>query len=306
MVSEEYAKEHFAIQKNKIPKTRFVDKLNAVKVVMLDYPDPERAKKVLVNFSEGSWFENFYEQATEEQKNDAVHDLLSGAMLGQGLEALQFTFLVSGLDLQDSHAIVRNRIGVSFLQQSQAVQPFTDSDILVPRAFTKHDDLLQRYKRWCYLGKQLYQDMLETEDISITDARLAMPKTVPVWINVSCNLMTLLQIYSKRADSQEEYVALNIVVEKMKELVVEKFPYMKGYFVSSCDKKTCLHCKPSYKCNCIFKRDNKHLVEKENWTLHSKTKYELMLNCKEYETEYYNGATKVTQEVFEKKEEIKK
>ena len=70
MVSEEYAKEHFAIQKNKIPKTRFVDKLNAVKVVMLDYPDPERAKKVLVNFSEGSWFENFYEQATEEQKNE--------------------------------------------------------------------------------------------------------------------------------------------------------------------------------------------------------------------------------------------
>jgi hypothetical protein len=287
MPSEKYAKENFAIKKIETIKTKFIDKLDAVKVVMLDHPDPERAKRVLVNFSEGSWFEDFYLQANEKDVDTAIHDLLSGSMLGQGLEALQFTFLVSGIDLQDSHAVVRNRIGVSYIQQSTAVRPFTDSDILVPRAFTKHENLQRRYQQWCVDGKRIYQDMLETGDISITDARLCLPKTIPVWINISCNLMTLLAIYSKRSDTQEEYPALNIMVEQMKNLVVEKFPYMKGYFISACDKKTCLHCKPGYKCNCIFKRDDKHPAFIENWTLHNKTKKELMLDCERFITEYY-------------------
>jgi len=294
MPTEKYAKEHFAIEKNKIPKTKFIDKLNAVKVKLIDYPDVKRAKKVLVNFSEGSWFEDFYTQATEKEKTQSIHDLLSGKMLGQGLEALQFTFLVSGIDLHDSHAIVRNRIGISYLQQSQAVRPFTDSDVLVPRAFQKHPQLLDDYKKIVLKSKEIYQNMLETEDIAITDARLVLPKTLPVWIYVSCNLMTLLSIYKKRSDTQEEYPALNKMVEQMKNLVVKKFPYMKSYFISGCDIGQCFHNHKGYKANCIFKRDEKHTVKKDNWCLHDKTKKEMVFdNCEEYKTEYYIGDKKV-------------
>ena len=292
MPSEEYAKKHFAIEKAKIPSTKFIDKLDAVKVKLIDYPDPKRAKKVLVNFSEASWFEDFFEQASKKDKENAIHDLLSGNMLGQGLEALQFTFLVSGIDLQDSHALVRNRIGISYMQQSTAVKPYTDSDILVPRAFTKNKELLEKYKYWCQYGKMIYQQMLETEDISITDARLALPKTTPVWIYVTCNLMTLLSIFGKRSDTQEEYPALNLVVEQMKNLVIKKFPYMKDYFKSNCDTGRCLHNKEGYKCNCIFKRDEKHKVKNDNWSLHNKTKYEMMFNAKKYKTEKYLGFEK--------------
>jgi len=302
MVSEDFASKHFAIKKNANVLTKFIDKINAVKVTMIDYPDQERAKKVLVNFSEASWIEDFFSQANEMDKETAINDLLKGNMLGQGLEALQFTFLVSGLDLHDTHALVRNRIGVSYLQQSSAVRPFTNSDIIVPRAFTKTPELLARYKEWVIKGKILYQEMLETGDIAITDARLALPKTTSTWIYVSCNLMTLLAIYSKRSDSQEEYVAMNEMVKQMKQQVSEKFPYMKNYFVSSCDKGTCLHCKSGYKCNCIFKRDEKHQLkpgEKDNWTLHSKTKQEMMLNAKTYETEYYLGYQKITKGAYD-------
>lgn len=293
MPSEEYAKEHFGIKFLQQPKTKFKDNLNSVKVVLLDYPDAERLKKVFVNFSEGSWFENFYEQSTEEEKESAIHDLLSGNILGQGLEAAQFTFLVSGVDLNSSHAIVRTRIGICYLQQSGAIRDMRHDDILVPRAFTKYPKLLERYKQWCLEGKHIYSDLLETNNISITDARVALPRTIPVWINISCNLATLLQLYSKRSDTQEEYPNLNIMVEKMKELVLEKFPYMKDYFVSSCDKKTCLHTKSGYKCNCVFKRDYKHKTLVDNWTLHNKTKKELMLDAEEYQEEHYIGYDKV-------------
>ena len=123
---------------------------------------------------------------------------------------------------------------------------------------------------------------------------------LPVWINVTCNLATLLAIYKKRSDTQEEYPALNIMVEQMKELVSEKFPYMKDYFVRGCDIKQCFHCKAGYKTTCIFKRDEKHRQQDgiKNWNLHEKTKQELMLDCEPYETEYYVGNTKTTEDVY--------
>jgi len=302
MTSEEYAKKHFAIKKGEEPKSKYIDNLNAVKVKLIDFPDYERLKKVFVNMSEASWHEDYYEQATEEDKNRVIDELLNGRILGQALEAVQFTFLVSGVDLNSSHAIVRNRIGISYIQQSGATHDMRHYDVLLPRAFTKHKNLLDRYKRWCYLGKQLYGDMLDTGDISITDARMSLPRTIPVWLYVSCNLMTLLAIYRKRSDQQEEYPNLNEMVKQMRDLVVEKFPYMKDYFVSACDLKTCLHCKKGYSANCVFKRDEKHQSPdgKENWTLHDKTKKELMLDCELYETEYYIGPVKVSKGEFEK------
>ena len=258
MPTEEYAKKHFAIKKLELPKTKFKDNLNAVKVKLIDYPDEERIKKVLVNMSEGSWIEDFYDQASEEDKNNIIQNLLAGNALMQGIEAVQFTFLVSGIDLNSSHAVVRNRIGVSYIQQSGAVRDMRHDDILVPRAFTKYPELLDQYKLWVYRGKQLYANLLDTGNISITDARMALPRTVPVWIYVSCNLMTLLAIYQKRIDSQEEYPNLNEMVRQMRDLVIEKFTYMKDYFKSACDKKACLHCKAGYTANCVFKRDDKH------------------------------------------------
>lgn len=303
MPTEEYAKKHFAIEKDKIPKTKFISSPESVKVEMLDWPDPERLKKVFVNFSEGSWFEDFYKTATPDDVNRVTQELLDGVTLAQGLEHPKFAFLVSGLTLNDSHAVVRNRLGICYIQQSGAVLPQTDCDILVPRAFAKKPELLSRYKQWVYKGKQLYQDMLESGEIAITDARMCLPRTVPVWINISVNLVTLLGIYKKRSDSQEEYPALNEMVKQMRDLVCEKFPYMKGYFVSACDLGLCLHNKVGYKANCIFKRDEKHKLkkgQKDNWTLHDKTKFELMLDCKPYETEYYIGSHKVTKDEYEK------
>jgi len=281
----------FCIKFGETPKTTFVDNLSAVNVEMLDWPDPERLTKVFVNMSQASWFEDFCEDTDSSDVREVIEDLFSGKILGQGLEHPQFAFKISGLSLHGTHALVRNRVGVAYLQQSQAVQDFRHSNILVPRAFTKHRDLLKRYEEWVQIGKQLYADMLDTGDIANTDARFCLPKTVPSWIYITVSLPTLLAIYGKRSDSQEEHPEMNIVSEKMKDLVVEKFPYMSSYFVSYDDNGRCLHLKRGYAANCIFKRDEKHLIEgyEDEWTLHDKTKRELMLDCEMFEGSKYLG-----------------
>src|SRR3990167_6263094 len=130
--------EYMKIKKGETPKTRFISYPESVKVKMIDYPDEKRIKKVFANFATGSWYPDYVENLTEEQINEEIQQLLSGNTLGQGIETAQFTFLVEGITLHDSHALVRNRIGISYLQQSQAVRDLRYDDILVPRSYTKH------------------------------------------------------------------------------------------------------------------------------------------------------------------------
>ena len=108
---------------------------------------------------------------------------------------------------------------------------------------------MRRVRRW---GKSIYSSLLDTGDISITDARFALPKTIPVWIYASFSLASLLGIYSKRTDTQEEHPEMNSFAEQMRSLIVEKFPYMDGYFKRD-DK--CIHKYEGYRSNCVFKRD---------------------------------------------------
>jgi len=280
-------KQMFGIKKGQKPRTKFIDNLMAVKVELIDWPDPERLKRVFVNMSQASWYKDYMMEAAEEDVEETIDGLMNGRMLGQGLEHAKFCFRVEGLSLHGTHSLVRNRIGICYMQQSQAVKDFRHSDVLVPRAFTKFPELLERYENWVQEGKRLYSDFLDTGEIANGDARFCLPKTIPSWCYVSVTLPTLLSIYAKRVCDQEEHPEMNIMVQDMKILVSEKFPWMTSYFKSHCGDGRCFHQKRGYTANCIYKRNDDHKVSDEgenDWTLHDKTRNELMYGSDQYET----------------------
>lgn len=282
----------FAIRKGEVPRTRFMDNIEAVRVRLIDWPDPERLKRVLVCMSKASWYEDYFESATIAEAEESVEDLMSGKVLGQGMEHPKFCFLVSGLSLHGTHALVRNRIGVCYLQRSLAVCDLRHEDVLVPRAFTKIPELLDGYKRWVEEGKRLYAAAMDSGEISSIDARMTLPKTIPSWCYVSCTLLTLMAIYGKRSDSQEESPEMNAMAEGMRRLVVERFPYMDPYFRSDCDTGKCLHLKGGYWANCVFARDERHRLKvrgNPEFPLHDRTKKELMLDADPYRDDEIHG-----------------
>ncbi|MBC7866217.1 MAG: FAD-dependent thymidylate synthase [Gloeobacteraceae cyanobacterium ES-bin-316] len=285
--------------KNEKPMTRFIDNIDAVKVKLINWPDEERMKRHLVQFATGSWFEDFSQIADEEDYNSALEELRMGKILAQGLEGIMFSFLVSGLSLHGSHAIVRTRIGAAYLQQSQAVQDFRHTDLLMPRAYQKSPELLKFYQNWCISGKELYRMLLDTNDIAITDARFSLSKTIPVWINISMSLPTILSVYSKRTDVTEEHPEMNKFAEELRLRIEEKFPWMSTYFKRD---NNCIHRFEGYRSNCVFTRDGPDVLpegSRENWTFHNKTKHELMLkDLKSYETEFFIGYTKVSEDEY--------
>lgn len=291
----------FGIKRGQWPMTKFIDNINAVKVELLNWPDEERIKRHLIQFATGSWFEDFSKIADEEDYFAAMEELRQGKILAQGLEGVTFSFLVSGLSLHGSHSVVRTRIGAAYLQQSQAVTDFRHTDILMPRAYQRFPDLVNQYKTHVINSKLIYSTMLETDELAVTDARFILPKTIPVWINIHMNLPTILGVYSKRTDATEEHPEMNQFAELLRQRIVEKFPWMDGYFKRD---SNCIHRFEGYRSNCIFERDGADkLVKdaKQNWQLHGKkTKNELMLaGLSPYETEYYIAQKKVTKDEYD-------
>ncbi|MCZ2085346.1 MAG: FAD-dependent thymidylate synthase [Flavobacteriales bacterium] len=298
---DEKLKSTFGIKRGQLPKTRFIDNIDAVKVKLLNWPDEERIKRHLIQFATGSWFEDFSEIANEDDYRSALEELSQGKILAQGLEGVQFSFLVSGLSLHGSHAIVRTRIGAAYLQQSQAVCDLRHSDILVPRAYQKHIHLLKNYQNIAIAGKHLYAEMLETDDIAVTDARFSLLKTIPVWVNISMSLPTILGVYSKRTDVTEEHPEMNRFAELLRLEIEKIFPWMSTYFKRDAN---CIHRFEGYRSNCVFKRDGNDVLQpgaKENWHFHDKTKSQLMLEGLEpFKIEYFISYNQVTKEEYDR------
>lgn len=296
----EKLKQTFGIKYGRLPKTRFIDNLSAVHVKLLNWPDEDRMKEHLIQFATGSWFKEYAREATQEDYQSALEELGNGRILAQGLEGIMFSFLVSGLSLHGSHALVRTRIGAAYLQQSQAVMDLRDCDILIPRAFQKAPELMNRYKRMVIEGKLTYAQMLDTDEIAVTDARFCLPKTIPVWVNVSMSLPTILSVYSKRTDVTEEHPEMNIFAEQLRHRITQRFPWMDSYFKRDAN---CIHRFPGYRSNCVFERDGTDILPEgtpENWHLHSKTKAELMTaGLLPIETTYYISQSKVSKNEYD-------
>lgn len=293
----EKIKQKNGIKTGQKPLTKFVDNFNNVSVELMDWPDPERLKRIFANMTQASWYEDFMRDADHDDVAEVIEDMLQGKALAQASEHPQFAFRVSGVDLHITHALVRNRIGIAYLQRSLAVSDLRHEDVVIPRAYSKTPEMMQQYINWSIHGKMTYIDLIETGNISNTDARMCMPKGIPSWIYVTCSLPTLLAIYAKRTDTQEEHPVLNLMCAQLKDQIVKIFPFMESYFKCSCDTGSCLHKRKGYAANCIFKRDEKHQIDgyEDKWTLHDKTKHELMINAQPVRTRYYYGFDEINE-----------
>lgn len=269
--------EHCKIKQGEEPRTKFLDMHKATKVSLISGPTVEDIRKLVVNMAGASWYTKFADNFSDEDLITEFEDVLKGNTLSQAMEAMQFTILVEGLHIHSTHALVRNRIGIAYMQQSHAVSDMRHDDILCPPAFERHPELRERYKDMMLLSKQLYSDLMDTGDIAIEDARLVMPKTIPSHIYFTCNFITLMNIVGKRLDTQEESVQLNIMCEKIQDIFEDKYPMLRPYLKSVCETGRCFHQRKGYKANCIYARDDLHKLDdyEDEFTLHTKTKAEL-------------------------------
>lgn len=287
------------ILKGETPKTKFLDEIDAIKVSLISWPDIESSKRLIINVASGYNDPKVYDKLNNKEREEAINEIIREGSLPKCLEMLgKFVVLIENIPLTCTHMWCRERF-FTILQESTAVVDVRHKSFIMPRSFSRNEEYYEKIKFWYLEGKNLFVEGVEKHNISVQDGRLLLPKNNTNHIFLGFDALAFKNAYFRRSCTQEEPVVSTTVFEIIKNLILEKFPYLDGLFVSSCSIGACLHSKTGKHANVVFARNDIHKkflpkdydLSKEE-TLHDKTRDEINTGP-EIKSEYYIGYEKI-------------
>lgn len=224
-------KHAFANRMGQLPLTRFKDYRKTISVKLIKHDDPAQMMKGTYKFAKATWADHpgVNENATPEQMQDAMDQMLGGKALGLGLETVNLMFEISGISHIDAQQITRQRIGVTFSAQCTGDRFLNHNDVLVEECIAKDEGLLKGFIDATLQTKLSYANMVDN-GISIQAARCILPRNIETFYYMNTNLMTLLFFYSKRIDDGSQTWQMNEISRQMEAAVVAVFPQLQQVF----------------------------------------------------------------------------
>lgn len=109
------------------------------------------------------------------------------------LEHASFTFMISGVDRNLTHQLVRHRIA-SYSQESQRYVDMTNNEFIYPKAYGREMAL---YDKAYYHSMKCYEDLIEL-GAAKEDARSVLPGACETRIVLTMNLRSLANFMNER------------------------------------------------------------------------------------------------------------
>jgi hypothetical protein len=209
------------------PTTKFKNDLDSINVELIDWPDRARARKMVYQFINATWEDapglHDPHDVPEWKWFEALEMALQFKALPTVMETLDFTFRISGIDLQFVTHLIRHR-AMSFSAQCTGDRWQSHSDALVPGPVQNSPELYERWKAHVEEGKKLYADMIDSRKISIMDARTILPRCIETHYYARVNLKDLVGFLRARFDKQIQPTTDNVVAYQMLLEVANFFP----------------------------------------------------------------------------------
>ena len=207
------------------PKTEFVNNLDALRVQLIDAPDPETIRRAVYCFVRSTWADKpvDFNKATSKELSSTMEDVFAGRALPAAQELMGLTFLMGGIDTQTVTHLIRHRAG-SFAAQCTGDRWLSHERSLVPEAVQNSPELYERWKEHVREGKQLYADMVDTKKISLMDARHILPKCLETFYYMRMNIGDALRFIKQRQDKQIQPDEDNIIAVLMAREILKVFP----------------------------------------------------------------------------------
>lgn len=252
------------IKYNQEPKTNFREQLSNIKVELLNYPTFEELQRYIPEFCLATW-EDTPGEYTIQEREKAVLDLFDGKLLPTAFETIRLTFRVSGMDLIDVTHLIRHRT-LSFSAQCTADRDMREDDCMVKPSILGNSKFIGRYKELVEQCKQLYSDMVDSEEVSILDARTILPRSLSSFYYVSGNIRDILQFIRTRVDEQIQPESDNVIALRMYQELCKVYPFLKGTItIGGIDKWYCDTINSGHASNIYYpKSENLKYLEKNN------------------------------------------
>ena len=210
------------------PTTEFINNLDAIEVVLLNYPTVDQLISAIIPFTNATWNDDpiqVRDNMTMKEKIQNVYDAFHFKYLPQSLEAVNLTFLLKGIDMQTVTHILRNRVGFTFSAECSGDKWWTYKKSLVPNSVQQSDEFYKRWKKITQDCKELYCDMIDSKKISIMDARHILPRNMETYYLMHVNFLSLLNFLRQRIDKQIQPEEDNVLAYRLLIETIKKVPF---------------------------------------------------------------------------------
>lgn len=211
---------------NKQPETKFVNHLTSIKVTMQSCPTWNHLLNYIPEFTLATWEDSPTVEYTPEQREEAVIQAFEGKLLPTALETINLTFRIDGLDLIDVTHLIRHRV-FSFSAQCTADRDMRMDDVLVKPSIMESDKFLERYLKLHKEAKELYADMVDSQEVSIFDARTVLPRSLSNFYYVKGNIKDIIQFIRTRKDEAIQPESDNVIAIRLYEQIIIRYPKLK-------------------------------------------------------------------------------
>jgi len=214
-----------AIRFGEDPTTEFVNSLDALKLELVDAPDPKSIRQAVYCFVKSTWADQHvpYKDATEADLSKTLEDVFAGRALPAAMELIGLTFLVGGIDTQTVTHLIRHRAG-SFAAQCTGDRWLSHERSLVPGSIQNSPEFYTRWQAHVQEAKELYADMVDSKTISLMDARHVLPKCLETFYYMRMNIRDAFGFIKQRQDKQIQPEEDNMLAALMAREILRVFP----------------------------------------------------------------------------------
>ncbi len=231
---------------NEKPTTEYYNSLETIRISMLNYPTGDFRKRCF-EMIKSTWIDEPYDTSKDRcvsnyhEVQQMFKDLLQMKVLPNSMEQLSFTFCIEGMTLIEITHLLRHRTFSSVHAQCSADRFLTHDSVFIPSSIVG-TEFEEQYKGLTEKTKQLYQDMIDSGNVSIMDARYILPRNHRYFYYVTANLKDLMAFIQQRKCEQIQPELDNVIAHLIHALVSIIIPEVKELVSLECGP-TCYYVK---------------------------------------------------------------
>lgn len=214
-------------KQGELPDTYFREHLNSIKVTLLSAPTLEHLYNYIPQFATATWHDKPFPAMSSKEKEEVIKDLFEGKVLPTAIETINFTLLIEYMDLIDVTHLLRHR-QFAFSAVCTADRDMRHDDCMIKSSIAKNPEYFRRFVEITNECKKLYADMVDSEEVSILDARTILPRALESHYFVHMNLRDVIPFLKQRLDTQIQPESDNIIALRMWVEIVKQYPQIKG------------------------------------------------------------------------------
>jgi len=211
---------------------KFYTSRTTISVACLDWPREgyaERCYKKIVS----TWQDEPHQQM-KSTPQETFRNLLNRKVLPNSLESLVFDFRIEGMTLIEITHLLRHRQMFGIHAQCTADRFLNVDSAFIPSSIY-NSEYCEEYKRLTTETVHFYQDMVDSLEISIMDARYILPRNFRYYYYVSMNLSTAMAFIKQRRCTAIQPELDNIIAQKIYEHIILHIPEVAEVLDLKCD-----------------------------------------------------------------------